>query len=707
MIVTVIAWLLIALILPIVLFRTRLGKPRAIRVGKAVPGRGEPRRSVRSPDKIVDRPAPDISTIYDILAKVSKITPNKKIYGQRSVVRTVEEEKEVVKTVAGVEKKEIKKWKFFELSAYSWYTYADVVEMTNNIGSGLRHIGLNPGDKVTLFASTSRDWMITALSCFTQSLTITTAYDTLGEEGLSFSLNEGEVTTLFTNGDLLPMVAKIAPLVKTLKNVIYNNEGNATALNTLKTNFPHLRVVSLDELKKIGKENPRDHVKPKPDDIACIMYTSGSTGNPKGVMLAHSNIVAAIGGARLVILDQLTAEEYYLAYLPLAHVLEFTVELICLHEGVGIGYGSVRTLTDASVRNCKGDIRELRPTLMAGVPAVWEGIRKGVMTKLRDASPIQRRIFDFAFELKWALVQAGLPTFFLDRIVFDKIKEQTGGRLKFALSGGAPIPRSTQKFLSVCVCPLVNGYGMTESVAILAIQNIDQFARLGVVGPPVPSGEVMLVDVPDTSYSSKNRPRPQGEVWIRGPTVMKGYYKQPEVTKETLSEDGWLMTGDIGEWQPDGNLAIIDRKKNLVKLSNGEYIALEKLESVYKTSSLVQNIMMYGDSEQSFCVALVVPMEKELIHQLEASGAKLPSKELADLAKDPKANQLVLASLKEVAKTVGLKPAEIVGAVHIVGEEWTPQNNMLTAAMKLNRKLIINASKDYLNEMYGVKTAKK
>ncbi|KAJ1557988.1 long-chain fatty acid-CoA ligase, partial [Cladochytrium tenue] len=441
------------------------------------------------------------------------------------------------------------------------------------------------------------DWMLMAHAAFTQNFTITTAYDTLGEEGLSYSLNECEVTTLFTNGDLLPIVQKIAPKVKTLKNVVYNGTPSAAVLESLRVNAPHIKLISITELKTFGEKNPSELSLPTASDLACIMYTSGTT----------------VAGA-LYLLEFISKEEYYLAYLPLAHILEFVVENACLFLGICLGYGSVRTLTDASVRNCYGDIKELRPTLMAGVPAVWETIRKGILAKLREASPAQQRIFELACNLKWTLLTLGLPTSLLDKLVFNRIKEQTGGRLKFALSGGAPIPRTSQKFLSVCICPLVNGYGMTECCAVVAVQSIDISARVGIVGPPVPSMEIKLVDVPDTSYSSKNRPRPQGEIWVRGASVMKGYYRQPQLTSEVLTEDGWLMTGDIGEWQPDGCLSVIDRKKNLVKLANGEYIALEKLESIYKTSPYVANIIVYGDSEQYFPVAIIMATEKELHH---------------------------------------------------------------------------------------------
>ncbi|KAJ3414882.1 long-chain fatty acid-CoA ligase [Chytridiales sp. JEL 0842] len=695
-----IAWILVGILFPVFLFRTRLGRPRAWRVGEpANPNEGAPRRSVLSKE-LLTNPEPSIKTLYDILERGNRLNPNRIILGARHLVRIVEEEKLVTKVVAGVETKETKKWRFFELSKYEWYNYRETFDIVHTQGSGLRALGLKAGDKLTIFAATSRDWLMMALTCFTQNLTVTTAYDTLGEEGLTYSLNECEVTTLFTNADLLPMVHKITPKVSTLKNVIYNGEATPAVLEKLKSTYPHLKVLNLEALRAMGTLQPADPVKPAPEDLACIMYTSGSTGVPKGVMLSHSNIVAGVTGGRCLLTGIITSEEYYLGYLPLAHILEFTVEFTCLYEGIAIGYGSVRTLTDASVRNCLGDIRELRPTVMAGVPAVWESIRKGVISKLRETN--KQKIFDFVFELKWLFITLGLPTGIFDAIVFNKIKAQTGGRLKIALSGGAPLPKSTQKFLTVCVCPVVSGYGLTECCAILSIQSPQQIEKLGVVGAPLPSGEVKLVDVPDTTYSSRNRPRPQGEVWLRGGTVMKGYYKQPQLTAETLTEDGWLMTGDIGEWLPDGNLVIIDRKKNLVKLANGEYIALEKLESVYKTSPYVQNICVYGDSEQPYCVALVQPVEKEVVYYCKANNLfrDPENMELSDLVAHPEVSKAVVESLKEVAKKVDLKPAEIVQAVFVAGEEWTPQNGLLTAAMKLKRKDLVKHYMPQIDKMY-------
>ncbi|KAJ3061938.1 long-chain fatty acid-CoA ligase [Podochytrium sp. JEL0797] len=668
-------------------------------------------RSTKSPLALTHRPADGINTVYDIFHRGFTTTPDQPSFGQRRVVNVIEEQKMVTKRVpGGGEIEELKTWKFFELGPFEWLTWRDAQQISKAYASGYRALGVQTNDNLAIFADTSRDWMFTAMACFQQSITITTAYATLGEEGLIHSFNECDVSTVFTNAELLPMISKVFPHCKQLKNIVYNGVADVKIVDKLKAefhHFRHLKVLSLFELKALGEKHLCEPAPPKKEDLALIMYTSGSTGTPKGVMLTHANVVAAVSGAVNLIQPYLSDDpEYYLAFLPLAHILEFANEMNLLSCNVRIGYGSVKTLSDASVRNCTGDIRELRPTVLAGVPAVWESIRKSVESKVRSASSVSQAVFYGAFHLKWALQSAGLEVLAapLDAVVFNKIKEQLGGRLKVALSGGAPLPQSTQKFLSITAGRTINGYGMTECTAVLAIQEPSQFTTLGNTGAPVTSIDLKLVD--SDSYKSTNLPKPQGEIWVRGPSVMKGYYKQPHLTAETITSDGWLMTGDIAEMNADGTISIIDRKKNLVKLSNGEYIAIEKLESNYKVSQYVQNICVHADSEQSFAVALIQPIELQIralastLH-LYPDSPNLDHISFEELCLRPEIRAGVLSSLKDVAKSIGLQRAEIVGHISLCPEEWTPQNGMLTAAMKLQRKEIVSRFKVQIREMYS------
>lgn len=411
-------------------------------------------------------------------------------------------------------------------------------------------------------------------------------------------------------------------------------------------------------------------------------------------MLTHANVVAGVAGGKFALASLFQPNDIILCYLPLAHILEFTVENIMIHQGLAMGYGSVRTLTDASVRHCRGDICELRPTWLGGVPAVWESIRKGVLAKVKSASPIQQRVFETCYNLKYKLMQAGLPTAPLDALVFNKIKAQTGGRLRVAFSGGAPLPAETQKFLQICLVNVFQGYGMTETCGTISVQNPLQSGAYGIAGAPFANCEIRLVDC--DSYRSTNKPFPQGEIWVRGASVMKGYYKQAKMTADTMSPDGqWLCTGDIGEFRLDGNLAIIDRKKNLVKLSNGEYIAIEHLESLYKTSTLVQNLCVYADSHQSYPVAVVNPIMKELEAVAAEKGLNLT--EPADLCANAACRNAVLHDLQRVGKQFSLRTPELVQHVLLVPDEWTPLNGMLTAAQKLKRA--------YINQKYSKEIA--
>ena len=346
-----------------------------------------------------------------------------------------------------------------------------------------------------------------------------------------------------------------------------------------------------------------------------------------------------------------------------------------------MGYGNPKTLSDASVKNCKGDIREFRPTVLVGVPAVWESVKKGVVAKVNSGSPIVKNLFWSALWAKNNLLHYGLPgAGVLDAVVFKKVKEATGGRLRICMVGGGSIARDTQRFISMAVAPMIIGYGLTETTAMGVLMDPMEWTDEA-HGTLVGSAEVKLVDFPEAGYHATNKPRPQGEIWIRGPSVMSEYYDNPQETAAAMTADGWFKTGDIGEWDKNGHLKVIDRKKNLIKTLNGEYIALEKLESIYRAATVVANICVYADEQRTKPIAIIVPAEPALKQLADRIGVKGTG--IEDLVHNVKLQDAVLKELQQTGRQGGLSGIEIIEGVVLADEEWTPQNVSTLAAFGL------------------------
>jgi long-chain acyl-CoA synthetase len=538
-------------------------------------------------------------------------------------------------------------------------------------------------------------------ACATISTPIATAYDTLGESGLTHSLNEPECVGLFTNGELLPTLSNVLKNTPTVKIIIYDGEPKSSVLDGIKSNREDIKIMSITELRELGKAQSMDTLKgrePTKDSLGCIMYTSGSTGAPKGVMLSHANLIASVGAVYVLLGHHFRQEDSYLAYLPLAHIMEYVIELSFVFIGMTSGYGRVKTLTDASVRKCQGDLAAFKPTIMVGVPAVWETIRKGIIAKINVAGTIKKKMFNGAMTVKKNSIP-GLSQL-ADSVVFSGVRAATGGRLRLALCGGAALSRETQQFLSVALVTIVQGYGMTESGAMCAILP-PELMQYGSVGLPVPCIEVKLLDVPDAGYSSSNNP-PQGEVCIRGPAVTKGYFKRDDLNNDEniFTKDGWLRTGDVGQWNADGTLSLIDRIKNLVKLQGGEYIALERLESIYKACNYVANICVHATPDAKQPIAIIIPHEQNLRHALDSNSSVDSTKSIHDLCKDEEVRKLVLKECNALGKKNGFKPMETLSAVILTEEEWTPENGLVTAAQKIQRSKIAKAFEKEIADAY-------
>lgn len=661
-------------------------------------GEGIPRRNPNCKDGVKSYIEEDCRTTYDIVMRGARKFGDLKCMGSRQLIQMHEEKTVIKKMVDGQEVEIPKMWSYFEKSGYTYISFNEYAQLMHDVGSGLRALGLEKGDRVQIFAATSAKWLAMAHGAGSQSMTIVTAYDTLGQEGLTHSLVQTHAKAVFLDPHLLPQLMNPLEKATDVHYVIYNTEASVKQehIDKLKEKHERMTIISFDDLVKLGQEKKHDPVPPSPEDLMGIMYTSGSTGPPKGVPLLHKAVVAAVTGVTVVIGPYIGPGDFLITYLPLAHILEFVFENACIFWGGTMGYGNPKTLADRSMRNCKGDIAEFRPTIMVGVPAVFETIKKGIIDKVGQAPAISQKLFWAGLNAKQFLLNTGLPGVgILDNVIFKKVKEATGGRLRIMMYGGGPIAKETQRFLSMVICPMICGYGLTETSAMGTLTDPGEWT-IETNGTIVGSVEIKLVDYPEAGYFTKNDPE-QGEIWIKGDSVTAGYYDNDKETAEAF-KDGWFMTGDIGEWTKEGHLRIIDRKKNLVKTQNGEYIALEKLESIYRSVTVVQNICVYADQTKTKPIAIIVPVEgvlKKLAAEIKIEG------EYTDIVHNPKLRSAVLKQMHETGKKAGLAGIELVEGVVLSAEEWLPENNMVTSAQKLNRRGILEKYKAEIEEVYA------
>jgi long-chain acyl-CoA synthetase len=640
---------------------------------KPVEGETIPRRHPKAKDGLLERPSPDVATVFDLMRRGASKYPNEPAVGSRKLIKTHTEIKKVPKIVDGQTTEVDKEWTYFELSGYTYLTYVEYEALALQLGAGLRKLGLSPHDKVHLFATTAANWLAMSHACSSQSLTIVTAYDTLGESGVQHSLVQSAPSVVFTDPHLLRTIAKPLKSAPSVRYVVYNDDSHQTIpdseLQAFISSHPDLEVLSFSSLRALGEANSIAAVPPKPEDTYCIMYTSGSTGPPKGVPVTHAGFVAGVASLNAVVEDTVSYRDSILAYLPLAHIFELIVENLVLFLGATLGYGSPKTITDASMwRDCPGDLRALRPTVMVGVPQVWETVKKGIVSRVEASGGLTKAVFWAAYNAKSFLVRHGLPgQAAFDGIVFGKVRTMTGGRLRFIVNGASGLSEGTQFFLSMVLAPMIGGYGLTETCGNGALGSPLQWKPYAAGTIPA-AVEAKLVSIPELKYFADSTP-PQGEILLRGLPVLKEYYHNEEETAKAITADGWFRTGDIGEFTEDGHVRVIDRVKNLVKMQGGEYIALEKVEAVYRGGKYVHNIMVEADSEHTRPIAVVCPNEKVLAEKAAELGV-----DEAEMRTNKNVKAEVLRDLVEVGKQAGLGGMEIVSGVLIVDEEWTPAN---------------------------------
>ncbi|PWA03021.1 hypothetical protein BB558_000813 [Smittium angustum] len=688
------------------------------KISEIVPNSAQPGLSpiVRNKDYAMiaeNKIFPNLKTVYDVFMRAVQESPNERYLGHRQYDPTTK-----------------------QYGKYEFETYSQVHDRATNFGSGLMQVIMeiaknNPNiadrqkslDLVTkrkwpvaLYASNCPEWTITDKACTMQSLYSVALYDTLGGSSMEYILNHTEAPVVVCSIDKISKLLESVDNTPHVKAIIsihsLDEKENAKLPDHLQLSQSSIGVLrewakskniylnDFSSIEQIGIQMPIPHHPPQKNDIYIILYTSGTTGNPKGAVTTHSNYTY-YAKVTYAVRNVYKNTPSMFSYLPLAHTYGRSVETyIVLMKGY-IGYytGDVSRVLD--------DITELNPTIFNGVPRLLQRYYNILAPKTINAPGIIGEISRRGFREKVENMRAGKgfehPLW--DALVFNKTKAFLSKNLEYITTGSAPLEPHVVDFLRVAFgTRVIDCYGTTETSSGGTCQQIDDLTS-GNCGVPHPGMELRLRDVPEMEYTVKDTPNPRGELLVRGPTMFREYYKDKEKTDEALIGDGWYATGDIARINSNGSFSIIDRKKAIFKLSQGEYVAPEKIENVYSKHELVLQSFVHGYSVKDYTVGIIVPDQetfvpwaRNIVKQESGNGALIG---FEDLAKNENVKKRLLKELDSFGRKSGLNGFEIVKAIHIETEPFDVEtNSLLTPTFKLKRFDAAKYYKKVIDSLY-------
>jgi long-chain acyl-CoA synthetase len=637
-------------------------------------GEGGPaavRRNVRFPDKLIECLYDDVRTLHENFHRAVSLWPNKNYLGTRANSK----------------------------APYTWLTYADAAVQAKEFGSGLLTLGLKAkGEGMLGILSKNRaEWIIAAQGANNYSIPTVPLYDTLGASAVAFIVNQAELAVVACSPQHTATLLKESENMPVLKTIVQWDTVSEEDKEAAKK--AGVTLLSFDEVREAGRKAPADLVPPSPSDLATICYTSGTTGDPKGAMMTHANMIADVSAVILTGVD-LRSDDVHMSYLPLAHMFERAIQEALVLFGASSGFfqGDILKLFD--------DINCLRPTIFCSVPRLFNKLYDKINAGITAKGGLSKALFDQGFAAKKQYLPDGWYTHaFWDSLVFNKIAAKVGGRVRLMVTGSAPISPEVLDFLRICFsCPVLEGYGQTETGAAATLTAMWDTSA-GHVGAPLPCNEVRLDDVPEMSYTSADKPYPRGEICYRGPNIFQGYFHNEAKTAEALDADGWLHSGDIGMWLPNGTLKIIDRKKDIFKLAQGEYVAAAKIENIYAKAPLVAQSFVYGDSLKSALVAIVVPDAEQLV-PFAREKLGLAETDLAALCKLDVVRDAIHEEMTRIGKESKLHGFELAKAIRLTPELFSVENGLYTPTFKLKRPQAKATFKAEIDDAYAELHAK-
>uniref|UniRef100_A0A3B1K8S1 Arachidonate--CoA ligase n=1 Tax=Astyanax mexicanus TaxID=7994 RepID=A0A3B1K8S1_ASTMX len=551
---------------------------------------------------------------------------------------------------------------------YKWLSYKEVMTRAEHLGSGLLYQGCQPNSDqlVGVFAQNRPEWIIAELACYTYSMVVVPLYDTLGPDAIRYIINIAEISTVICDK---PEKAKVLlgnverQETPGLKRIILMDLFDPELVEQGNNSGVHIQSLKDVERFLLLLQPPR------PDDLSIVCFTSGTTGR----FLKYTNNNTLLSINCLLVFNTL-----------LTHCAQAVV--YCHGGRIGFFQGDIRLLSE--------DMKVLRPTIFPVVPRLLNRMYDKIFSQANNS--VKRWILNFAAKRKAAEVSRGVirSDSIWDKIFFSKIQASLGGRLRMIITGAAPTSPTVLGFLRAALgCQVYEAYGQTECTAGCTYTTPGDWTS-GHVGAPLPCNLIKLVDVPEKNYFSS---KGEGEVCVKGPNVFKGYLKDPVKTAETLDPDGWLHTGDIGKWLPNGTLKIIDRKKHIFKLAQGEYISPEKIENIYIRSEPVSQLYVHGDSLQACLVAIVVPDPEVMPSWARKKGL---DGSYEDLCKNGELKKAILEDLVRLGKASGLHSFEQVKNIYVHSDMFSIENGLLTPTLKAKRPELRQYFKQEIEELY-------
>ncbi len=566
--------------------------------------------------------------------------------------------------------------------SYTGIGYAEVRARVESFTAGLASLGLKRGERVAIIAENRLEWVLSDQAIAALGAVSVPVYPTMSARQTEFIFVDAGVRfAIVSNQFQLNKVVRLRERARSLELiVVMNGKGSAGEPGIM--DFSAVMQRGDDLLRNDAECVSRSRRRVKPSDLLTIIYTSGTTGNPKGVMLTHANLVSNIIASARVI--DFGPSDVLLSFLPLSHTFE---RMAGYYTAVACG----ATVAFAeSVESVRENMLEVRPTIITTVPRLFERLH-GRVIKTVEAGPfVQRRIFRWAIRTgrEYAMARRrgsvtpshAAKRAVADALVFAKLRERTGGRMRFFVSGGAALAREFGEFFEAFGLTILEGYGLTESSPVIAVNRLGHH-RFGSVGQPIPGVEVKI-DV-------------DGEILARGPNIMKGYWKQPEATSQAVDREGWLHTGDIGVLDAEGFLYITDRKKNLFVSSGGKNIAPQPIENLFLSSRFIEQFMLVGD-RRTYLTALIVPDFEALREYAEARKIRCDSN--TELARHPQIRMLIEQDIGQIQKD--LSGYERVRRFTLLDKPFTVEEGELTPTQKVRRKIVEERYAHLIEEMY-------